>query len=48
MSGYTPDVAIRHGVLEASVAYLQKPFAPGDLLQKVREVLDAEPSLAVA
>ena len=38
-SGYTDDSIVRHGVLEASVAYLQKPITPGGLSTKVREVL---------
>jgi PAS domain S-box-containing protein len=42
MSGYTPDVAVRHGVLSKS-AYLQKPFSPAALARKVREVLDSVP-----
>jgi two-component system, cell cycle sensor histidine kinase and response regulator CckA len=41
MSGYTDDSIVRHGVLEAHIAYLQKPFTPGALTTKVREVLDA-------
>jgi len=40
MSGYTGDVAIRHGVLEEGNAYLQKPLTPTTLTRKVREVLD--------
>jgi CheY-like chemotaxis protein len=40
MSGYTPDVALRHGVLATS-AYLQKPFSPAALARKVRDVLDS-------
>jgi CheY-like chemotaxis protein len=40
MSGYTDDAIVRHGVLSAGVAYLQKPFSPIGLAQKVREVLD--------
>jgi len=40
MSGYTEDAIVRHGVRDASTVLLGKPFAPGDLLAKVREVLD--------
>ena len=40
MSGYTYDVIAQGGVLEAGVAFLQKPFTPRDLAAKIREVLD--------
>jgi PAS domain S-box-containing protein len=42
MSGYTDDSIVRHGVLEARIAYLQKPVTPEALTMKVREVLDAQ------
>jgi PAS domain S-box-containing protein len=42
-SGYTDDAVVRHGVLEAGIAYLQKPFTTGSLARKVRETLDRSP-----
>jgi CheY-like chemotaxis protein len=41
MSGYADDSIVRHGVVEAKVAYLQKPLTTDALARKVREVLDA-------
>ena len=40
VSGYTDDAIVRHGVLEAGTAFLQKPFTPKALANKVCEVLD--------
>jgi DNA-binding response OmpR family regulator len=40
MSGYTDDAIVRHGIMEGSMPFLQKPFGPNALLVKVREVLE--------
>jgi len=41
MSGYTDDVICRHGILEKGIPFLQKPFAPDALAQKIRDILEA-------
>jgi PAS domain S-box-containing protein len=41
MSGYTDDAITHYGVLDAGIAYLQKPFTPNALVHKVQEVLEA-------
>jgi CheY-like chemotaxis protein len=46
VSGYTDDVVMREGLVEAQVAFLQKPFASKDLARKVRQALDAPAGLA--
>ncbi|HEY5277545.1 MAG TPA: PAS domain S-box protein, partial [Coriobacteriia bacterium] len=39
MSGYTDDAITHHGMLDAGREFLQKPFTPLRLTQKIREVL---------
>jgi CheY-like chemotaxis protein len=41
MSGFTEDAVVRNGILNDSVAFLQKPFSPSQLLSLVRKLLDA-------
>lgn len=40
MSGYPDDVIAREGALPPGTAFLQKPCTTGELLRKVRAVLD--------
>jgi PAS domain S-box-containing protein len=42
MSGYTDDAIVHQGVLEAGANFIQKPFAPEALANKIREVLLSE------
>ena len=39
-SGYTSDIIGRHGMLEAGIELLPKPYSLSDLARKVRELLD--------
>jgi len=40
MSGYADEAIARHGVLDPGTAFMQKPFTPGVLAHRVRDVLD--------
>jgi PAS domain S-box-containing protein len=40
ISGYADDTIVHHGAVDATLAFLQKPFSPALLAHKVREVLD--------
>ena len=40
MSGYTDKVIAQHGVLDPGTNFLEKPFTPNGLADKVREVLN--------
>ena len=43
ISGYTDLAVLSHGTLVPGTALLQKPFTPGQLVHRVRELLDADP-----
>ena len=40
MSGYTDNAFVHHGVMEAGINFIKKPFTPHSLILKVREILD--------
>jgi signal transduction histidine kinase len=40
-SGYAGDTITHNGVVDPTIAFLQKPISPGTLARKVREVLDS-------
>ena len=40
ISGYTDDAIGQHGVLGEEISFLQKPFTPQKLAEKIRMVLD--------
>ena len=40
VSGYTANVIAHHGVLDAGIEFLEKPFTGNRLLARIREVLD--------
>jgi PAS domain S-box-containing protein len=40
MSGYTEDAIVKHGVLQAGIVFLNKPFTADTLVRKIQEVLD--------
>ncbi len=44
LSGYTEDAIAQHGGWDPSIALLQKPVTPDALLERVREVLDSDPT----
>jgi two-component system cell cycle sensor histidine kinase/response regulator CckA len=39
VSGYTDDAILQHSTLLPNTGFLQKPFTPGTLAQRVREVM---------
>lgn len=41
MSGYTADKIAHHGVLDQETHFIPKPFTPGQLTNKVRELLES-------
>lgn len=43
VSGYAETTVQRHGTIDVTTHFLQKPFSLRTLAHKIREVLDADP-----
>lgn len=41
MSGYSEDQISKQGVLDSEINFIQKPFAPKDLVKRLRQILDS-------
>ena len=44
MCGYTNDPVLRHGIVDTTLSFIQKPITPEALARKVREALGSEGS----
>jgi CheY-like chemotaxis protein len=42
MSGYTDSIILHHGIQSSSTAFVQKPFTPLALIEKIRSILDEQ------
>lgn len=40
MSGYTDGAIVKNGILDSGINFIQKPFSPKLLVQKLRKILD--------
>lgn len=48
VSGYAEATVLRHGAIDVTTRFLQKPFSLKELARKIREVLDADKSTLAA
>jgi PAS domain S-box-containing protein len=48
VSGYAENTVLRHGAIDVTTRFLQKPFSLKTLGRKIREVLETEASVAAA
>jgi len=45
MSGYTADIILHKGIMDDDINFIHKPVSKQQLLKKIREVLDCDPTL---
>jgi two-component system cell cycle sensor histidine kinase/response regulator CckA len=48
VSGYAENTVLRHGAIDVTTRFLQKPFSLKTLARKIREVLEAETVMAAS
>jgi FixJ family two-component response regulator len=48
VSGYAENTVLRHGMIDVTTRFLQKPFSLKVLSRKIREVLETEVAAAAA
>jgi FixJ family two-component response regulator len=48
VSGYAENTVLRHGKIDVTSRFLQKPFSLKVLARKIREVLDSDVSALTA
>lgn len=47
-SGYTDEIVLKQGIANSEIEFLEKPYSPSTLLNKIRQTLDGQPKATTA